>query len=332
MKRKIKIGLVGVGGHGRTIRRAIQTSGLFEVVSCFDPDEKALDEAAEQFHCIRAKSDREVLTLPGLEAVAIVSPNHLHRQQAELAAASGKHIFLEKPIANTVEDGRAIVKAARDAGVILQVGHHVRKYAAFRQAKELIDSGKLGNIVAIEGNFSAPSGLDQAVPQWKTHKTTCPVVPLMQLGIHGFDTLLYLIGPIAEGFSYQQHTFMPGDTLDSSVSLLKFQNGVLGTFSSHYVARHAFYLNIFGTEYNAFLEFKSVTLTRLADGRDEHLRTVFTQPDEQAYNDEMEEFGRCILNGTEPEVTGEVGLQNLLVLEALIQSNELRKPVPVQMT
>ncbi len=330
MSDKIKIGLVGVGGHGHTIRRAVRACDAFEIVRCFDPNTEALQEAVEELGCTPSKSDEAVLTSPELDAVAIVSPNHLHRRQAEQAAASGKHIFLEKPIANTVEDGRAIVKAAREAGVVLEVGHHVRKYAAFRHARRLLESGQLGQVVGIEGNFSSPSGLDAAVPAWKTHKTTCPVVPLMQLGIHGIDTLQYLLGPIVEGFSFQQHTLMPGDTLDSSVSLFKFQGNILGTFSSHYVTRHAFYLNIFGTEYNAFLDFKSVTLTRLHGGRDESLKTTFTEPDDQAYKNEICEFAHCILEGKEPEVTGEMGLQNLLVLEALIQSAKQKKPVEVE--
>ena len=329
MKEKIPIGILGVGGHGHTIRRSIQACQDFDIVACFDPNTDALNEAAAALGCTPVHSEEEILQNPDLKAVAIVSPNHLHRRQAEIAAAQGKHIFLEKPIANTVEDGRAIVQAAREAGVILQVGHHVRKYAAFRHAKELIESGKLGKIVGIEGNFSSPSGLDQAVPAWKTQKASCPVVPLMQLGIHGIDTLHYLLGPIVEGVSYQRHALMPGDTLDSSVSLFKFQGDLLGTFSSHYVSRHAFYINIFGTEYNAFVEFKKVTLTRLANWRDEKLTTVFTEPDDQPYKDEMCEFARCVREGTEPEVPGEMGLQNLLVLESLIRSAELKKPIPV---
>ncbi len=329
MSEKIRIGILGVGGHGHTIRRSIHACKDFEIVACFDPNSEALNEAVAELGCVTADSEEAILQNPKIEAVAIVSPNHLHRRQAEMAAASGKHIFLEKPIANTVEDGRAIVKAARKAGVILQVGHHVRKYAAFRYARQLIDSGKLGKIVAVEGNFTAPSGLEQTVPAWKTQKASCPVVPLMQLGIHGIDTLHYLLGPIVEGVSYQRHALMAGDTLDSSVSLFKFQNNVLGTFSSHYVARHAFYIHLFGTEYNAFLEFKSATLTRLANWRDEKQTIVFTEPDDQPYKDEMCEFARCVREGTEPEIPGEMGLQNLLVLEALIRSAELGKSVPV---
>ena len=327
MDPRIKIGIVGVGGHGRTIRNAIRKSGRFEVVSCYDPNEAALKEAAAEFGCEAAVSDEAVFTHSEITAVAIVSPNHLHRRQAEFAAVQGKHIFLEKPIAGTVEDGEAIVKAARKAGVILEVGHHFRKFPSFRFAKEIIESGKLGQIIAVEGNFSAPSGLNEKVPAWKTQKTSCPVVPLMQLGIHGLDTLYYLLGPIVEGFSYQRHARMKGDTLDSSVSLLKFQDNVFGTFSSHYVVQQAFYIHILGTEYNLFVDFKKAVLIRVSDGRDERLQYTFTKPDDEPYLQEIQEFADCISKNHEPEVPGEMGLKNLIVLEALIQSGEQGKSI-----
>ncbi|NOY76295.1 MAG: Gfo/Idh/MocA family oxidoreductase [Calditrichaeota bacterium] len=330
MSKKISIGILGVGGHGGTIRRAIKACDNFTIVSCFDPNEAALKEAVEELGCEPAVSDEAVLTDPRTQAVAIVSPNHLHRQHAEQAAAHGKHIFLEKPIANTVEDGQAIVAVARQAGVILQVGHHVRKYPVFRFAKEQIDSGKLGTLVGAEGNFTSPSGLDKNVPAWKTRKTSCPVVPLMQLGIHGIDTLQYLLGPIVEGTSFQRHALMPGDTLDSSVSLFRFQNNLLGTFSSHYVARHAFYLNLFGTEYNLYMTFNSARLERLENWQEEHLTTTFTQPGDEPYKEEIREFASCILENREPEVPGEMGLQNLLVLEALIRSAEEHRSMAVE--
>lgn len=330
MTNKIKIGILGVGGHGGTIRRAIRACEDFEIVSCFDPNGSALNEAVVELGCQPAVSDEAVLTDPRIEAVAIVSPNHLHRKHAEISAAHGKHIFLEKPIANTVEDGEAIVAAARKAGVILQVGHHVRKYPVFRFAKEQIESGKLGTVVGAEGNFTSPSGLDKNVPAWKTRKTSCPVVPLMQLGIHGIDTLLYLLGTIEEGVSFQRHALMPGDTLDSSVSLFKFKNEILGTFSSHYVARHAFYLNLFGTEYNLYMTFNSARLERSENWRDDRLTYTFTKPGDEPYKEEIREFAACIKEGKEPEVTGEIGLQNLLVLEALIRSAEERKPIAIR--
>jgi len=330
VSKKITIGILGVGGHGGTIRRAIRACSDFEIVSCFDPNEAALKEAVEELGCEAAPSDEAVLTDPHTQAVAIVSPNQLHRTHAELAAAHGKHIFLEKPIANTVEDGRAVVEAARKAGVILQVGHHVRKYPVFRFAREQIESGKLGTLVGAEGNFTLPSGLDKNVPAWKTRKTSCPVVPLMQLGIHGIDTLQYLLGPIVEGVSFQRHALMAGDTLDSSVSLFRFQNDLLGTFSSHYVARHAFYLNLFGTEYNLYMTFNSARLERLENWREDHLTYTFMKPDNEPYKEEIREFAACILEKREPEVPGEMGLQNLLVLEALIRSAEERRPVAVE--
>src|SRR5690606_12401828 len=123
---------------GVTIQNSVAASGLYDVAAVYDPDEREAGAASERFACPAAASYETLITTPGLEAVVLVSPNHLHRAQCEAAFDAGLHVFVEKPIANFVEDGAAIVRAADKADRLLMVGHHMRRAPSARLAAKMI--------------------------------------------------------------------------------------------------------------------------------------------------------------------------------------------------
>ena len=125
-ERTIRVGLVGLGGHGRRIRQAAERVSDLEVGSVYDLDLEEAQVAADQFGCPIAPSFEALLEVDDLDAVVLVTPNGLHRAQAEAAFTAGLDVFVEKPIANTVADGRAMIEAAERAQAVLMVGHNIR--------------------------------------------------------------------------------------------------------------------------------------------------------------------------------------------------------------
>jgi len=99
-------------------------------------------------------SYEEMLALDDLDGVILTTPNSAHRPGAEAAAAAGKHVFVEKPVSNTIADGRAMIEACAQANVVLAVGHSCRRHGALRHLKKMMDEGELGRVSLVEGGVS----------------------------------------------------------------------------------------------------------------------------------------------------------------------------------
>jgi predicted dehydrogenase len=192
--------------------------------------------------CERAGLD--LVDVDDAEGVVIATPNHVHAENAIAAAAAGKHVFVEKPIADTIEAAEQIRDACVQAGVVLMVGHAFRRLGAARRAKELV--GELGTIVLAEANFSLPGKLPPSA--WRAQRARNPGGPIMQLGIHHVDTLAYLLGPVVRTTGRFAHVHTEAEIDDVGVATLEFASGALGVVTGSYVSPHVFSLRLLGSE------------------------------------------------------------------------------------
>lgn len=320
----VRVGLVGLGGHGRTIQRAAADAGNLDVRAVFDVDEHEAEAAAERFGCTSASSLEGLLGRDDLEAVILVTPNHLHRPHAEAALAAGLDVFVEKPIANTTRDGSAMVEAAERSGRILMVGHHMRRTRPARLAKAMLDEQRLGNVVTAEIHFSTDTALRLSADSWRLNPQQCPLMPVMQLGIHAIDLIHFFLAPIVTVSSRGKAVTVRSGAVDSIVSTFETESGVLGTLVSNYCTPVAFEFRVSGTQGSLRgtphrLSYRSLTDT---DGRgegpsEEHDFRAF---DLESYVLQMREFGESVRTRRPPETNGRVGLQALSVVEAMERS------------
>lgn len=311
--RKVNIALVGLGGHGVTLRRAVKMCGKFNVVACFDIDKKLVEETASEFMCRGFDNYDEMLSKSNFEAVVISTPNFLHFEQALKALNLGKDVFVEKPIAVKVEEAKELAKVAEEKKLIIQVGHNTRKRKVFRKAKEFISDGILGKIISVEANISMPTGLGR-FPEWKRDREKCPLLPMTQLGIHFVDTLIYFFGEIKEIACFARDVHL--DVEDSAVAIFKFSNGLIGVLTSSYVCPDIYEIRISGTD--AILK---CSLNKVEVERRNGEKLVLTlDEDIESYVEELCEFADCVLNRKKPEVDAIAGLKNLEVINAMIES------------
>jgi predicted dehydrogenase len=185
----------------------------------------------------------ELSSFDDAEGVLIATPNDVHAENALAAAAAGKHVFVEKPIADTIESGERIRDACVDAAVVLMVGHAFRRLGAARRAKELV--GELGTVVLAEANFSLPGKLPPHA--WRAQRARNPGGPIMQLGIHHVDTLAYLLGPVARTTGRFARVHTDAEIDDVGVATLEFESGALGVLTGSYVSPHTFSLRLLGS-------------------------------------------------------------------------------------
>lgn len=322
MIEEFRVGFIGCGSYSASLAKASRRAGLRPVI-CYDINAERARVFAQTFE-ITAAPDIDSLLSEDIEGVVIATPNNAHRANAEAAAAAGKHIFVDKPIANTLEDGLAIIDAARRAGLVLAVGHNGRRMAGHRKMKEMIDAGAVGTPITVEANFSHSGGLGLTPAHWRYHRDQCPGLPLMQLGVHFADTVQYLLGDVLEVFSFMSHVATPADSEDVTVSLLRFDGGLLGYLGSNYASPPVYYVNVYGTGGNLLCDGGSALRYRAAGSRNvEDVALVGAETQVE----ELEEFARCARSGAAPEVDGRAGLMALAVVRAALASHERKRPV-----
>ena len=313
------VAIIGTRMWAPRLAAAAQRAEL-TIVTCYSRGEEGRTGFAEQFGCVAAGSLEEAIGHPDVEGVLLVTPNDTHEEQALACAAQGRHVFVEKPIADTLEAGERMRDACARAGVALMVGHAFRRLGAARRTHELIAAGALGEVVLAEANMSLPGRFPPGA--WRAERSRNPGGPIMQLGIHHVDTLMYWLGPVARARGTFAHVHADADIDDVGVVTLEFRSGALGVVTGSYVSPKTLSLRLFGSEgvldYRA--EFSVWPDATALDGVSE-LRlngepVEFEERDMLA--EELAEFGACIRGEATIETGAEEGLAALgAVLEAL---------------
>lgn len=313
------IAIVGTGMWAPRLADAATRAGL-ELVACFSRDERRRREFAERFGCEAAVSFEAAIDHPDVEGVVLVTPNDVHEEQAVACAERGRHVFVEKPIADSTAAAERMRRACADAGVTLMVGHAFRRLGAARRVKQLLDEGALGRVVLAEANMSLPGSFKPEA--WRAHRERNPGGPIMQLGIHHLDTLAYWLGPVERASGRFAHVEAAADIDDVGVVALEFESGALGSLTGSYVSPKTLSLRLFGTE--AVLDYRtdfSVWPDAQALDRVTTL-TLGGRPvdfdERDMLAEELAEFGRCIDGAAEPETGADEGIAALsTVLQAL---------------
>jgi predicted dehydrogenase len=269
-----------------------------------------------------------------VEGVVVMTPNRAHREQVVAAAAYGKHCLVTKPIATSIQDGEAMIRACMEADVVLSVGHQSRREPALRRLKELLVAGDLGEPVLVEGNFSTGRGGEIQAGQWRWTRDECPGGPLIQLGIHHVDTLQYLLGPIVRVHSWQRRAQVEAEIDDVTCTLLEFESGLLGYLGSIYSSSPACWIKVYGTAANAHYD----QHLGLNLSQDSWQRGAVRQPEAKGIElkapiptmrEEVAEFALCIRTGKKPDIDGVQALRNLAVVLAAVRSGKTGSPVLV---
>ena len=326
-QQKVRIGVAGVANHGRTIINAIRESGMFDLISCYDVDHKALEEVVMDFGIRVATSWEDFVSEPALEAVAIVSPNHLHADQMWDALTVKKHIFVEKPIAVTLREAGEVLRLARRKERVVLVGHNTRRKRVFREAKNILAEGRIGKIVAVEANMSRHVGLEEGLPDWKADPAKCRLLPMTQLGIHFVDVVHYLFSPIKKVYCVVHNAAMKNSVVDTVSAVLQTSGGIPVSLASSYVTPDVYRFCVYGTE--GILRCYSYSLELEIRHPWEVIEMDFSSEGAESYVLQMKEFAECIRTGARPETGGKEALQALAVIEAMAESATIESSIEI---
>src|SRR5450631_3286932 len=196
-----------------------------------------------------------MLADPKIEAIINTTPNDVHLATTSAAAAAGKHVFLDKPIANTVSDGRAITQACAKAGVVLALGYQRRRESHFRWIRQQIDAGRFGRLVQAECNISRDRLGKIDLTSWRYQAAGMPGGVMLQIGIHYVDVLEMLLGPVKRVSGMSAQLVLPGDNPDVASLMLEHDGGAISNLTASYASASAYYMmNVYGKEASAYYD------------------------------------------------------------------------------
>jgi len=221
-----RIAVIGAGLIGRKHLGILQSDPAFAVAGIADPALQAEAYARENGFAYFKETDA-LLDKTNPDGAVIANPNALHRATALAAIARGIPAIVEKPIADTIADARAIVEAAAQAKVPVLTGHHRRHNPIMQAARDFVASGALGNIVAVTGTWLHRKPTDYFDVTWRREAGGGPI---LINAIHDIDCLRMVVGEIESVHATASNGTRGFAVEDTAAAVLTFANGALGTF------------------------------------------------------------------------------------------------------
>lgn len=232
-RERVRIGLIGAGAimhlsHAPTIARSREAT----LTAVFDRDPKRAGDLAQQYGA-RAYDRLEALVeASDVDAVIVATPNRNHSEGVLAAAAAGKHILCEKPLALDIASARAMIEACAGAKLVLQVGFNQRFWAQVQIAKALLQSGLIGKVHGFRSIYSEKSTAYPAATRYRYDLAQSGGATIIDLTIHRIDLARHLLGDFSGVFAELVHSALP-DKVDDNVWLLtRFAGGARGSLTS----------------------------------------------------------------------------------------------------
>ena len=335
MTHPVKVGIVGLGRWAKVLTRAAAPSEKLRIVAGYSRSEEKRTAFQQETGVPSVPDLKTMLANPEIKGVILTVPNEQHLPVAAEVAKAKKHIYTEKPIANTLEDGLRIEALQEEHGVQVIVGHSARLLAGTRMIKRAIERGELGRIAFIEANFSNERALELTPKTWRWYKDKAPGGPLSQLAIHQFDALHYLGGEIAEVSSMAAKLSPVGAEVDDqSMTLMRFSDGKVAYVGSCWTSPGIYAIRVFGSKGLMHYEIDfstwdtpdrihATSTLYIQRGKDGYgKREELKLPASDMFRDELEMFADACATGKPCELTARNGNVAVAVVYAALRSIE----------
>ncbi|NQT60144.1 MAG: Gfo/Idh/MocA family oxidoreductase [Bacteroidetes bacterium] len=230
----LKVGIIGMGIRGSMYAKTISFNAYAEVTAVAEENSKRLAEATEQFGVNGYENYKTMLDENDFDIVVIALPDHLHREAVIDAAAKKCHMMIEKPLATSYEDAKVMVDAVNKAGVKALVGFENRWNPVFLSAKESIEANELEEIQFFHAQLNDSIFVPTEMLGWAADSTVG-----WFLFPHIVDLSLWMSGKKAKSvYASGQKEILPTkgvDTYDSITTIIEFEDGMVGTYSSSWI-------------------------------------------------------------------------------------------------
>ena len=266
------------------------------------------------------------------DAAYVSTTNQLHAQQSIAAAASGKHVLCEKPLAMTVADAEAIITTCEENGVVLATNHHLRSSAVIRAARDLVQSRALGDLRAVRMHHAV--SLPERLRGWRITDKAAGAGVIFDITVHDADTLRFITGHEVESVTAttSSHGLGPGEVEDTAFCVMVLTDGSVALTHESFAVPHAYTaIEVHGTDGSLYIR---DALTQDPDGqivlrRDGDEQVIDPGTRDDLYAVTLRAFEDAVAGRGAPTCTGADGIAALTIALAAHQSSEQRRTVAV---
>ena len=332
---KVRVGIIGSGFVSQVHAEAFLEVPEAEIVASCGADPVGAVEFARKWKIPASTTDyRQLLERKDIDMVVVGVPNHLHREIVVAAAEAGKHIVIEKPLAHTLEAGRAMMEACREHRVKLMYAETICFSPKYARAKQLVEEGAIGKM------YMTKQGAKHSGPpsDWFCDIERAGGGVIMDMGCHGIEWSRWMYGKpqVKSVVAHCQHVFherTKGE--DNSVIILEFEGGGISVLEDCWV-RHGGMddrIELYGTSgviycdllHGSSMETYSVNGYGYAVEKSGDTKgwtfTVFEEAHLYGFPHEMRHFTQCVLNDQSARETGEDGVATLEIIYAAYESS-----------
>jgi predicted dehydrogenase len=341
-----KIGIIGCGKIAQ-VRHIPEYAANpdAELAGYFDLNLERAEQLAQQYGGKAFASYQDLLADPSIDAVSVCTANSSHAEISIAALRAGKHVLCEKPMATTQADCDAMVQAAEESGRYLMIGQNQRLAKAHVKAKELIDSGLIGEIISFRTTFGhgGPEtwSVDPGKSTWFFDKNRAAMGAMADLGIHKTDLIHYLTGDHVVETTARLVTMdkrgADGELIgvdDNAICIYRLSKGALGTMTASWT--------FYGAEDNSTILYGTRGIMRIYDDPTYAIQvsnlageTILYQIDKIQTNDSqtksgiIDAFMDCLVADKAPEISGKEVAKTMRVIFASIESSKTGRAVTV---
>jgi predicted dehydrogenase len=312
--KKVQLGLIGLGHIGQVHLINSLKMNQAEIVAASDVSRKALNFAGKMGVRKLFPDYKELLKEKSLDAIIIALPTHLHAACAKQVAEAGKDIYLEKPLARNVPEGKEIISSARAHGVKLMVGYPLRFSPPFQALRSKIQSGELGEVQIAMANyinagpfFHRGSAIPRPVPEWWFKKELTGGGALLDLGCHMINLLRWYFGEVSDVKSYLVHRFNL-EQEDHAICTLKFKQGQISIVNVGWFSQKAqLKVELMGKVEHAVATYETPSKIRTA------YQLIIKRTNDYFIfiRNPLQHFVHCVAEDSQPSTSGDDALKDL---------------------
>ena len=316
---KVRWAVVGTSDFALDwIARGVSLGDNAELAAIVSRDRSRAEAGAARTGATHAFTSIDEIDTSLVDGVFLVLPNEQHAPYAIAAARRGLHVIAEKPMAPSLDECRAMIEAARANNVTLAVAHCMEWAPPVVKARELVESGAIGDVISatIAGSFNFPP-----VERWRQDDSTEKGGgPLLDMGVHCIDTITSIVGPVDRVAAFLDHKRYQYAAEDSATLLLHFASGAHGVVQSHFNCNQN-WLDIQGSNGRIWSEpWLGREFAGSLQVRQGNETTNVELPTVNVYKPQIEHVSASILQGKTPSISGERGMTNMAVIWAAIES------------
>ncbi len=338
--KKVRWGVIGAGGIAdRRTLPGMMLSDEAELIAVMEINDELAENLRAKYGAKRAYTDHKALLAdPEVDVVYIASPVNFHKEQAIDAARAKKDILLEKPICLDLADCEEVLRVCKEEGVKIATGFLMRFHAINAKIRELVQSGKIGQVVSCRAQFTC--WYPDIPGAWRQVKALSGGGSLMDLGVHSIDLLQYIVGSKAKRVaSFSRTNTFKYEVEDQASVLMELENGAFATVEANFNVPDAVpsKLEIYGTAgsivaYGTLSQVEGGTIEVIAadssagydaqQTRDEVKKLDVQVEFGNMYTKELDSFGRSHRDGAPIEVPAEDAVWAQRIIQAAYESNE----------